>query len=215
MAIICGNADEAVSPHLKVWIKQGNVWVVGLIGPGTSRQMQANWNSPFEQSNVGSMFEKTAGLAQVVTGKTTITTLSSTQVWEGNRPHSFNLVLIFYALRDAWREVMQPLISLEEMMAPEVSAGEQKEIGTTWESVKIATSELLASVKPGGGIPLPVMLNIGRRSIIDNCVIENMQAPLDKERTKEGYLVRAEVTLSIATKTMLNKASIRATWGAN
>ena len=48
--------------------------------------------------------------------------------------------------------------------------------------------------------------------MIPNCVIESMSVPLDKERTPEGYLVRAEATLSIATKVMLNKDNIRQTW---
>jgi len=48
--------------------------------------------------------------------------------------------------------------------------------------------------------------------MIPNCVIESISIPLDQEKTKDGDLVRAEATLSIATKVMLNKANIAATW---
>jgi hypothetical protein len=72
--------------------------------------------------------------------------------------------------------------------------------------------ELVKSAIPAGRIPLPVILNIGRRMLIPNCVIESMSVPLDKERTKEGYLVRADATLSISTKVMLNKENIGTTW---
>lgn len=206
---VYGNIDAKVSPYLKAWIAQPDkeskisVCVVGLIGPGTSRALQANWNSPFEQSNLGGMFEKTGGLLQATTEKTSVTTLSSTQIWEGNRPHTFNLTLSFYAINDAFREVMEPLRELEKMMGPDISAGQEGDG---------PVMDFLKSAIPSGRIPLPVMLNIGRRMMIPNCVIESMSVPLDKERTKEGYLVRAEATLSISTKVMLNKDNIRRTW---
>lgn len=206
---VFGNADSKVSPYLKAWIAQPDsqskisACVVGLIGAGTSRSLQANWNSPFEQSNLGGMFEKVGSVLQAVSSLTSVTTLSSTQIWEGNRPNAFNLTLSFYALSDAYKEVMEPLRELEKMMGPTIQAGDAKDG---------AIMELIASSRPGGRIPLPVMLNIGRRMMIPNCVIETMSVPLDKERTKEGYLVRAEVALSISTKVMLNKQNIAATW---
>jgi len=206
---IFGNADEKVSPYLKAWVSQPDeesklsVCVVGLIGPGTTRSLQANWNSPFEQSNLGGMFEKAGGLLQATTEKTSVTTLSSTQIWEGNRPHTFNLTLSFYAISNALKEVMYPLRELERMMGPNVAAGDPNAGGVM---------ELVKSAIPAGRIPLPVILNIGRRMLIPNCVIESMSVPLDKERTKEGYLVRADATLSISTKVMLNKENIGTTW---
>jgi hypothetical protein len=206
---IYGNADDKVSPYLKAWIAQPDeeskisICVIGLIGPGTTRSLQANWNSPFEQSSLGGMFEKTGGFLQAATGKTSVTTLSSTQIWEGNRPHTFNLTLSFYAINDAQKEVMFPLRELEKMMGPNVSAGSEKDG---------AVMELIKGTIPGGRIPQPVILNIGRRMMIPNCVIESMSVPLDKEKTKEGYLVRADATLSISTKVMLNKENIGQTW---
>jgi len=206
---IYGNADDKVSPYLKAWIAQPDeeskisACVVGLIGPGTSRSLQANWNSPFEQSNLGGMFEKTGELLQAVSERTSVTTLSSTQIWEGNRPHTFNLTLSFYAINDALKEVMYPLRELERMMGPNIQAGDPSAGGVM---------EMFKSAIPGGRIPLPVILTIGRRMMIPNCVIESMSVPLDKERTKEGYLVRADATVSISTKVMLNKENIRQTW---
>lgn len=205
----CGNADEKVSPYLKAWVSQPDdqntisSCVVGLIGQGTSRSLQANWNSPFEQSNLGGMFEKMGGMLQATTGLTSITTLSSMQIWEGNRPHAFNLVLSFYAIKDAMKEVMEPLRELERMMGPNILAGDPSAGGIM---------EVVKSAAPGGRIPLPVILNIGRRMIIPNCVIESMSAPLDGPRTKDGYLVKVDATLSISTKVMLNKENITTTW---
>jgi hypothetical protein len=210
---IYGNADSKISSYLKAWISQPD-WdgkvstcVVGLIGQGTSRALQSNWNSPFEQSNVGGMFEMAGGIAQATTGRTSITTLSSTQVWDGNRPSQFNLVLSFYALRDARAEVMAPLKELEKMLGPDIQPGasdDAKGFEYAWQMVK--------SSIPGGRIPQPVVINIGRRMLIPNCVIENISIPLDKERDRFGNLIRAEVNLSIATKVMLTRDDIDATW---
>ena len=211
---IYGNADDKVSPYLKAWIAQPDreskisVCVVGLIGQGTSRALQSNWESPFEQSSLGSMFEKAGGLVQATTGLTSISTLSSTQIWNGNRPSTFNLVLSFYAIRDARKEVMDPLRELEKMMGPNIQAGQQG--NSNWAEKAISFFE---SAMPGGRIPLPVILTIGRRMMIPDCVIESMSVPLDKERDKFGYLVRAEVSLQISTKVMLNRDNIGKTWG--
>ncbi|MCX5829300.1 MAG: hypothetical protein NTV58_15060 [Deltaproteobacteria bacterium] len=209
-----GLNDKKVSPFLKAWITQPDkenkisTCVVGLIGPGTSRSLQANWNSPFEQTNVGGMFEKGAGIAQIASGgMTSITTLSSTQIWDGNRPNVFNLNLIFYALKDAKKEVHLALKELEKMMGPDIKAGDDSKEGLS------KLTELFKSAIPGGNIPRPIVLNIGRRMMIPNCVIESMAIPLDKEKTKDGYLVRAEVNLSIATKVMLNRDNIGASFG--
>lgn len=192
---IYGNDDMKVSPYLKAWIaqpdKEGKIssCVVGLIGPGTSRQLQCTWNSPFEQSNLGSVFEKTGGALQMATGLTTITSLASTQIWEGNKPHALNLVLLFYAKSDAAMEVMGALSQLEQYAAPTPDEG-----------------------SPANRIPAPIILNIGRTSMFTDCVIESIAIGLDKEKDKHGNLVRAEATLSIATKKMLMKADIAKTW---
>ena len=195
---VVGLQDKSISNYLKAWIQQDDTCVVGLIGPGTSRQLQANWNSPFEQSSVGSAFEKTAGLFQIVTGQTSKTTLNSTQIWEGNRPLLFNLVLMFYALSDPLQEVMLPLQELEKMASPEVN--------------KVSPINLLND-RTFGRMPAPVSLNIGRTTIITDCVIESISTPLDKERNSDGLLIRAETTLSIQTKSMLNQSEIAKTWG--
>jgi hypothetical protein len=59
---------------------------------------------------------------------------------------------------------------------------------------------------------MPVILNIGRRMMILDCVIESMSVPIDGPKTAEGYLVKADATLSISTKVMLNRENIAATW---
>jgi len=193
-----GNNDSAVSPYLKTWISQGNVLVCGVTGDGTSKEIQANWDSPFEGESVGSKYEKTGGVIQTVTKTTSITTFQSRQVWGGNRPTQFNIVLQFYALSDPQTEVMDALIELEKMASPQVN------------------SKVPVSVGGGnafGRIPGTVVINIGRNAIYPDCVIESVSVPLDKEVNKDGLFIRAEINLSIQTMQMLNRSDIVSRYG--
>ena len=187
---IVGNKDPHVSPYLKAWIKQGNTCVCGVIGEGTTKEIQVNWNSPFEEDTIGGKFQKVGGIMQAWTKRTSKSTMSSLQIWEGNQPHSFNLALKLYALKDAKAEVMEPLRELEKMLSPEVN-----------------------KVMPGGRIPQPVWINIGRNAVYGDCLIVSMTVPLDKEKTSQGYLVRAEAQLQIETRKMLNRSDIDRTYG--
>jgi hypothetical protein len=192
---IIGNNDPKVSPYLKAWVMQrsdaGETSVCGVIGEGTTRELQANWNTPFEQESIGGKFQRIGGIAQAETGLTSQGQYTSRQIWEGNRPHVFNLVLKFYALYDAKKEVMEPLRALEEMAAPR-----------------------FFEIIPGGRVPQEVAINIGRISLLQRCLITAIQTPLDKEKTRDGHLVRAEVTLTIETVTMLDRRDIRPSFGS-
>lgn len=191
---IFGVEDSSISEALKIWVKQGNVMVVGLIGPGTSRTLTAKWNNPLMQSNLGNVPGATnaAALLQLETGNTSISTLNTTQTWEGNESTTFNLNMIFIAQSNANKEVMQALQALEEFASPEVNA-----------------------LAPGGRIPQPVSICIGTKIALIDCVIESISMPLDKERDKDGNLIRAEVTLNVTTKKMKNQSEVASTWSSS
>ena len=192
---IIGNNDPKISPHLLAWVMQrtdaGETSVCGVIGEGTTRELQCNWGMPFEKESLGGFFERIGGVAQAATGLTSQGQYTTTQIWQGNRPHAFNLVLKFYALYDAKKEVMDALQALEEMASPQ-----------------------FFKVVPGGRVPQEVALNIGRVSLLPRCVITSISTPLDKEKTRDGHLVRAEVTLTIETMTMLDRSDIRPSFGS-
>ncbi|WP_157067347.1 hypothetical protein [Desulfosarcina cetonica] len=195
-----GNADKNLSPYLKCWVMQGNTCVVGAIGEGTTKEIQVNWNSPFEEDTIGGTFQKIGGLVQEETGRTSKTLLSSAQIWEGNQPHQFNLVMKFYALSDAKAEVMDPCRELEKMLSPNVNASLPFEVGSD--------GDLHV-----GRVPGRVWINVGRNALYGPCVITGMTMPLDKEKTKDGYLIRCEVNLQVETKQMLNRSDIDKTYG--
>ncbi len=187
---IVGNNDKSVSDFLKAWIKQGEIVVVGIIAEGTSKELQSNWEQPFAEDSLGSMFRKFGGALQAMTQRTSQTTFNTKLVWMGNLPHALNLVLRFYALSDPKAEVEDPIRELEKMASPDLN-----------------------QVLPGGRIPQYVTINIGRKVIYPECVITGISIPLDKECSKDGYLIRADVAMQIQTSQMLNRSDIDPTYG--
>lgn len=201
-----GNNDPKVSQYLKCWIKQGNTCVVGVIGEGTAKELNANWNSPFEGDSVGSKFSKAGGVLQSgaitdsTSGLTSITTLSSRQVWEGNQPHAFPITLSLYALSDPKAEVEDALLELERMYSPEVNA--LSPVGNP-----------VGSANAMGRVPSSVMINIGRNVVWKGCVIESLSIPLDGPRSGDGYLMKADVQLTIQSEAMINRSQIASMYG--
>lgn len=200
-----GNNDPNVSPYLKTWVYQNGITICGVTGEGTSKELQANWDSPFEGESVGSKFSKLGGSLQSgvldeyigktglntnTKGRTSVSTLHSRQVWGGNRPTQFNIVLQLYALSDPQSEVMNALIELEKMASPELN-----------------------DIAPWGRIPGTVSINIGRNAIYPECIIESISTPLDKEINSEGLMIRVEVNLQIQTMQMINRSQVRSKFG--
>ncbi len=194
MAFGVDPAKFKISETLCAWITQGSDMVCGVIGQGTSMSLTAKWDAPLENSNAGNApgKEKLSAVLQASTGQTSITTFSSTQIWGGNSPTKFNLVLDFFAWDDADKQVMKPLQYLMMFASSNLKG-----------TVPFLPSSGDASKE--GRIPDRVTINVGRKLIIPECVIESVSFPIDKERTSKGQLIRASATLDIQTLTMLNR----------
>jgi len=194
MAVV-GVNDRSINENLLVFIQATDgETVCAALGEGATRDLTAQWVSPFEQDTAASGFEKAGGIIQTAGqefgyGVTSKTTFNSTQVWNGNLPHSFNLPVVFYAIRDAYTEVQLALIALEKMASPELSA-----------------------MTPGGRAPGLVSIKVGKMIIYPECHIEHISIPIAGPKSKNGYLLKAEVTLSITTKVTLNASHIQSTF---
>lgn len=180
-----GVSDRSLSPRLMAFIQGAAGTICGALGEGATRDLAANWDSPFEQDSAGSFFEKTGGVAQATQGVTSKTEFNSTQVWNGNMPHTFNLPLEFYAIRDAYSEVQAAIMALERMASPELNG-----------------------LFPGGRIPQPVSVKVGRLIIYPECVIESISTPVYGPISRDGYPLRASVNLTLQTKVSLDATDI-------
>ena len=192
-----GTNDPTISNHLKAFLRrEAGPTVVGIIGEGSSRELTALWESPFENDTPGSMFAKAGGIVQagalggVGEGMTSKSTLNTTQVWSGTTPLNFNLVLEFYAISEAYNAVQAAVIELEKMAAPEIN-----------------------KATPGGRIPQSVTLRVGKQIIYPECVITNVSRDLDGPISQDGYPLRGTVNLQLQTKTTVNQSDIAGTFG--
>ena len=57
-----------INKALTCWIQQEGEVVIGAIGEGTSLEISANWESPFKDSSLESMYAKTGGAVQHLSG---------------------------------------------------------------------------------------------------------------------------------------------------
>lgn len=194
MAGAIGNNDPRVSDFRKCWLQgMDGATICGIYGPGTSREITANWIQPFLGESIGGHIPAAGGgYAQTMTGMTMLSSFNTKQTWEANQPTAFTLELILYALEDASAEVMLPLQMLEKWIAPE--------------SMTLAG---LFSAETGR-IPSLVLLNIGTKVIYKDCVINSMSLPFDKEVDSKGNFVRATVSLQLSTLTMVDRQMLGA-----
>lgn len=182
-------ASDGISQYLKCYITRegSNVSVVGYIGEGASKALTSNWTSPFESDTAGKAagLDKVADLAQVGTGKTLVNKFNSQMVWEGTTPPTLSLPIYFQARNNAKNEVDMAIMTLEQFASPEL--GEKLVVGRT---------------------PIPVQVNVGRRFVMSSVVITEVQSELDAPRTKDGYMTRNTVTLTLTPPQMINASEI-------
>lgn len=198
---MCRN-DDGISKHLKVYIQQGKVTVIGYLGDGASKTLSSQWQSPFENDTAGqanSRLEKVADVMQLESGKTSKTVMNTALIWDGTSPFELSLPLYFKAYKDAKREVDDAIMYLEQFASPELMQG----------NVKGEYDALLNGTLAIGAIPQPCMVNVGHKLILKSCVIENVSSELDAPKTKDGFMTRNTVQLQIRMNRMTNKSQIQ------
>lgn len=190
------------TPSTNVGTTEEDVCIMGLIGQGTSRELTANWEQPFNSDTIMSFLKANGGkLADVLegtmqaSGMTTVMTYNSRQVWSSGN-HSLNLVLKFMAFSDPVKQVMMPIAMLEKIA-----------------SVDPLTTAATDNSTSAGRQPSKVSVNMGRVALFPTMVIKSVSTPLDKEKDKNGNLIRAEVSIALEPYEMINRGSIMGTFG--
>jgi len=191
--------DNSISEALKVSVQQqieGDVTtVIGYLGEGSSKDLQSNWDSPFEGDSAGQNASRVAGGVQTLTqgennaGLTSVSSFNSKQVWSGNAPMTFNVVMVFKASSDPKNEVNNAIMALERMASPELNEN-----------------------FVGGRTPQSITLNIGRTNLYTDIVIESVSSELDASKTDEGYFLSNTVTLTLTAKNVINRSRIQSTF---
>jgi hypothetical protein len=180
-------SPDGVSPYLKAYITSEDYTVVGYIAPGASLQIASMWTSPFEGDNAGSIagVESLANIAQSASAATSVTRWNSLMVWQGSQPPSISLPLDLIAIYDAKTEVDGAISALCAMVSPE-----------------------LKDTEPGGRRPYVCTVNIGRRFLLADVVIQDVSYSLDVLRTSDGYFASNTVTLQLSGMAVQNRSEI-------
>ncbi|MGL5303825.1 MAG: hypothetical protein ACRC9M_09510 [Aeromonas sp.] len=181
------SAQDGVSGYLKVTITKGDYVVTGSIGEGSAKTITSTWTTPFESDSVGKMagVATVANVGQALSGGTTVSAFNSTMVWEGTSPPSITLTILLLASTNPKVEVHDAIMFLERFASPELN-----------------------DVAPGGRIPTPVVVDIGRRIKYANVLVMDVSSELDAPRSKQGYMLRNTVQLTLSPNQMINSSEI-------
>ncbi|MDT0178203.1 hypothetical protein Q9R34_19450 [Enterobacter sp. BRE11] len=183
---------DGISPFLKVYITSETAMVVGYLGEGSSASIESMWESPFSNDSLGGMAGavsaaggKLAGGVQAMSNNTSKSDFNSLLIWEGQQPPEFSIVIDLMATVNAKVEVMDAIMTLQQMASPELNAA-----------------------LPGGRRPLPVILDVGRRIKLMDVVIRSVSYQLDAPRTAEGHFTHNTVTLQCSGLSVQNQSDI-------
>lgn len=191
--MFCGAImPDGISPFMKVYFTSDTDMVVGYLGQGSSANISAMWESPFENSSLGGVVgavtrqgQKLSAGGQVLTGLTTKSLFESRLVWGGQMPPEFTIVVDLMATMNAQLEVNAAITALLQMVSPQLN-----------------------TLTPLGRPPATVTLDIGRRLKLMDVVIKDVSFELDAPRTASGFYTHNKVTIQCANDSMVNKSDI-------
>lgn len=186
MPIICGAiGNDGISLFRKVFISlpEKDILVVGYLEEGSNVSVSSLWESPFENETLGSIqgIEKGANILQARYNQTTVTLLNSLMTWQGQKPPALQLVVYFRALTDSYLEVQKPLEMLFTMQSPQLN-----------------------TATPMGRRPYPVQVNIGRRMVFTDCIIQEVSHDLVAPKDSSGYFTYQTVNLTLSGMSVKN-----------
>lgn len=207
-------------PEVRAPITDGNI------------EVTLNWQSPFENvgvdqklSSVSAMLQAggfssllsqiqasipalsgalspLAAQAKTLEGKSNLTKLNSTQVFQGMPPLKVTVTALFRAFRDAKREVEDPLDQLMQWALPKKIAPDGPIVGLAAGEVNLYASE----------VPQIIGMRYGGR-IFSPLVIETIPYPLTGPMDENGRKTHAAIALNLGTLTALDKNDWIATSG--
>ena len=134
--------------------------------------------------------------ADALAGRTSMTKLNSTQVFNGMAPAKISLTAHFRAIRDARSEVEAPLHQLIQWALPQELAKD----GPLAETVRAGDPSLYPS-----RIPKIIGMSYANMQMLP-LVIESVPYPLTGPRDRRGTMLSAQVALQLSTLSAIDAA---------
>lgn len=193
-------------------------------------EIDLNWQSPFEQAGPESaapslMAMLQSGQLQPVVdavagsrgdisreskeylnqfeGRTGITKLNSTQIFNGMQPARINATVVFRAWRDALTEVEEPFDQLMQWALPQELSRDGSIIARLANSAKSDGSDHVGMLMPSLS-PLKIGMTYKGRSFLP-LVIESISQPLSSPINADGHFIEIRSQLTLCTLTAIDK----------
>lgn len=225
---LLGLSDHTVATFFEVqrgqggWIQKAGTAVVKAPLSECSLELQANWESRFEESGVDSQAPNATALAQSgqatdmarlldntlgtsfadyvanFEGRSSVTKLNSTQTFSGMPPAQLQVSALFRAWRDPQAEVETPINQLAAWLLPKYLAADGSIIQ------RLINQPLSAATLMPSLTPSFVGMIYKRRSYYP-LVIESLTDPLDSPSYRDGSRVHATVSMTFATLAALDR----------
>lgn len=148
--------------------------------------------------------KKSAELSRKIEGKTGITKLNSTQIFSGMPPGRVIFTLHFRAIRDAIREVREPILKLKEWSLSQYLAPD----GFLAGAAKNGTSQNVFDTIFPSLTPQIVGLKYGDMTF-QPMVIESVSEPITNPRSEAGVMTACSVQITMSTLAALDRADMR------
>lgn len=135
-------------------------------------------------------------------GRTGITKLNSTQVFNGMQPLKITCTLLLRAWRDPMAEVEKPMAQLMEWLLPQQLSKDGSVIARGINTAKGAEGGMVEMLMPSLA-PVPVALRYKNRLYRD-MVIESATLPLDSPIDAKGNFVQIAMPLTFCSRTAID-----------
>jgi hypothetical protein len=198
-----------------------------------NEEMTLNWHSPFENAGAESMASTLSAMLQSgaaestlqavaksfgidasgisdwlgkATGRTGITKLNSTQIFNGMPPVKLSMTLHFRALVDPIKEVRDPIAQLMKWAVPQMLSAN----GTVAAGISSAADGgyqgIFATVFPSLS-PQVLGMKYGDMTY-EPMVIESISKPFTNPRSAAGVLIHQSVQITLCTLAALDRRDI-------
>lgn len=214
------------------WVRDETAPIVQAAFTDASMEVALNWQSPFENSGTDSQAPTLAAMLQsgslqpllaAVTnngerfaqihqkanqvlndfeGRTGITKLNSTQVFNGMPPIKVTGTLILRAWRDALTEVQRPIDSLMDWVLPQELSKDGSVIARATKTAQGDMSTIEALMPSLA--PVPVAMRY-KRYLFQNMVLETAQLNLDAPITVDGHFAEMRMPITLCSLTAIDR----------
>ena len=177
--------------------------LAAMLQTGALQPLVAALAGSSDQGVAAGLRDKINGQLTAFEGRTGITKLNSTQVFNGMQPIKITATLLLRAWRDPLAEVERPLAQLMDWMLPQELSADGSVIARAANTARNEAAGMVEMLMPSLA-PLPVALRYKNRLFRD-MVIEVATIPLDSPIDARGNFVQLAMPVTFCTRSAIDR----------